>query len=117
MKICPICGSKMQANVNFCTTCGTDIRNVPVNGTHNTNQIVKVQKEVVQSQNQSTQPIQQKQNTQPSQSTMSQSQPATQSRTQYQQNTKKFVDQMSQQVQFSVKSFNANNLWQWFVNS
>lgn len=30
MKTCPNCGSKMDVDVNFCTNCGTDIRNVPV---------------------------------------------------------------------------------------
>ena len=113
----------MQANVNFCTTCGTDIRNVPVNGAQNTNQKVEVPNNVVQPSNQNakpTQPNQQIQNTQPiqqSQPTMDQPQQPTQSRSQYEQSTKRFVNQMSQQVTSSVKSFNANNLWQWFVNS
>ena len=28
MKKCPNCGSQMENDVNFCTVCGTDIRNV-----------------------------------------------------------------------------------------
>ena len=28
MKKCPNCGSEMEADVNFCTVCGTDLRNV-----------------------------------------------------------------------------------------
>lgn len=30
MKTWPNCGSKMEADVNFCTKCGIDIRNVQV---------------------------------------------------------------------------------------
>lgn len=30
MKTCPKCGAKMAADVNFCTSCGADIRNVEV---------------------------------------------------------------------------------------
>ncbi|MDF7639545.1 zinc ribbon domain-containing protein [Lactobacillus sp. ESL0791] len=30
MKKCPKCGSLMESSVNFCTNCGTDIRNVVV---------------------------------------------------------------------------------------
>ena len=28
VKKCPNCGSEMEADVNFCTVCGTDLRNV-----------------------------------------------------------------------------------------
>ncbi len=28
MKKCPNCGSEMEADVNFCTVCGTDLRNI-----------------------------------------------------------------------------------------
>ena len=28
MKTCPNCGSKMKVDINFCTFCGSDIRNV-----------------------------------------------------------------------------------------
>lgn len=30
MKICPNCGARMGADVNFCTNCGTDLRQVPL---------------------------------------------------------------------------------------
>ncbi|QFQ68103.1 MAG: zinc-ribbon domain-containing protein [Lactobacillus kefiranofaciens] len=30
MKTCPNCGSKMEPSVNFCTNCGADLRNVPL---------------------------------------------------------------------------------------
>lgn len=35
MKTCPNCGAKMEADVNFCTSCGTDIRNIPLDGAQN----------------------------------------------------------------------------------
>ena len=28
MKKCPNCGALMEADVNFCTKCGTDLRNI-----------------------------------------------------------------------------------------
>lgn len=31
VKTCPNCGAEMEADVNFCTECGNDIKNVPVN--------------------------------------------------------------------------------------
>ena len=30
MKKCPKCGAQMSSDTNFCTECGTDLRNVPV---------------------------------------------------------------------------------------
>ena len=39
MKTCPNCGSKMDVDVNFCTNCGTDIRNVPVDSTMNSQEV------------------------------------------------------------------------------
>lgn len=37
MKKCPNCGSLMEANVNFCTNCGADLRKVPVENSQPTN--------------------------------------------------------------------------------
>jgi len=35
VKTCPNCGAKMEPEVNFCTSCGTDIRNVPLDNMQN----------------------------------------------------------------------------------
>lgn len=42
MKTCPNCGSKMESNVNFCTNCGTDIRNVPLDSDKTVTQLTEV---------------------------------------------------------------------------
>lgn len=103
MKTCPNCGSKMSPDVNFCTNCGADIRNTPLDS------------EVQAQQTQATMPVQpQAQVTQPTV-------PATQTRrSQAAQMTQPTVAQqtMSQpQAQQSNISENAANMWQWFVNS
>lgn len=108
MKTCPNCGSKMDVDVNFCTNCGTDIRNVPVDSTMNS-QEVKPEPEV--------QPVMQTRREQKS---------ANQSETNNSvQNNSVQPDQPAQQTSniqqpaFDSEAVKAHaaNMWQWFVTS
>lgn len=111
MKTCPNCGSKMDVDVNFCTNCGTDIRNVPVDSTMNS-QEVKPEPEV-----QPEQPVMQTRREQKS---------ANQSETNNSvQNNSVQPDQPAQQTSniqqpaFDSEAVKAHaaNMWQWFVTS
>ncbi|MGK4034932.1 zinc ribbon domain-containing protein [Lactobacillus crispatus] len=111
MKTCPNCGSKMDVDVNFCTNCGTDIRNVPVDSTMSS-QEVKPEPEV-----QPEQPVMQTRREQKS---------ANQSETNNSvQNNSVQPDQPAQQTSniqqpaFDSEAVKAHaaNMWQWFVTS
>lgn len=111
MKTCPNCGSKMDVDVNFCTNCGTDIRNVPVDSTMNS-QEVKPEPEV-----QPEQPVMQTRREQKS---------ANRSETNNSvQNNSVQPDQPAQQTSniqqpaFDSEAVKAHaaNMWQWFVTS
>ena len=111
MKTCPNCGSKMDVDVNFCTNCGTDIRNVPVDSTMNS-QEAKPEPEV-----QPEQPVMQTRREQKS---------ANRSETNNSvQNNSVQPDQPAQQTSniqqpaFDSEAVKAHaaNMWQWFVTS
>lgn len=89
MKTCPNCGAKMEADVNFCTSCGTDIRNVPLDSVQN------VEPESVVSD------------------------PSELERRTYRaaQNAESQASQALGKVNEAVKNFDKENLWKWFVTS
>lgn len=125
MKTCPNCGSKMDQDVNFCTNCGTDLRNVPLDS------------EVEKAQSVSTQdaPQQNDQQTVSTDGNVGHNQSSSTNdtginpNTQNTQNTQKSADsnsnsnqqplgaQMRQHITQNVQNFDAHNMWQWFVNS
>ncbi|WP_251717068.1 zinc ribbon domain-containing protein [Lactobacillus agrestimuris] len=94
MKTCPKCGAKMEADVNFCTECGTDIRNVPVEEVEITQTVTRSEESVAQTNAP-------KRSEQATEKIDSQSQ----------------VAGLGQDFAQSMKSFDVNNMWQWFVNS
>lgn len=108
MKTCPNCGSKMDVDVNFCTNCGTDIRNVPVDSTMNS-QEVKPEPEV--------QPVMQTRREQKSANRSEINNSV--------QNNSVQPDQPAQQTSniqqpaFDSEAVKAHaaNMWQWFVTS
>ena len=89
MKTCPNCGAKMEADVNFCTSCGTDIRNVPLDSVQN------VEPESVVSD------------------------PSELERRTYRaaQNAESQASQALGKVSEAVKNFDKESLWKWFVTS
>lgn len=104
MKTCPNCGSKMDVDVNFCTNCGTDIRNVPVDSV---------------AQPQEVKPEPTTQSEQSVMETRSQQHSANQ-----QEQSNNVAQPMQQPVQRQQSSFDseavkahAANMWQWFVTS
>lgn len=104
MKTCPNCGAKMGADVNFCTNCGADIRNVPLDKAGN--------------EAQATQPVAPEQPKVKS----SVSEPKPTRRSQHAQVNNQPVDsvQSSNQnanVQSAAVSEKVTNMWQWFVDS
>lgn len=126
MKTCPNCGSKMEADVNFCTVCGTNIKNVPLDGQQAQPQVEQpvqpTQAEPTQSQqpaqqqvpptmdqNQSAQNVQQPtQSQQPQQSTQPQQQSS---------QTAQAASDAFAKVSSAVKNFDKESLWKWFVTS
>lgn len=117
MKTCPNCGGKMEASVNFCTSCGTDLRNVPLDDEKKAEAATP------------TQPTQQTEVVQPTASVNS-SQPtqaAMPRRTQYvhQDNAQnsntvppKFdTSKVTSQISGAVKNFDAQGFWQWLLGS
>ncbi|MGQ5709161.1 DUF6574 domain-containing protein [Lactobacillus sp. PSON] len=125
MKTCPNCGSKMEADVNFCTVCGTNIKDVPLDGTQPVEQLApqapvnpQPQPQQIQSQ---VQPSQQPQSTDSNtiQSEQAASQPQSsqpQSNQQPQQINDTF-SKVSSQITTAVKNFDKESLWKWFVTS
>lgn len=108
MKTCPNCGSKMDVDVNFCTNCGTDIRNVPVDSTMNS-QEVKPEPEV--------QPVMQ---TRREQHSANQSDNSSSAQNNVTQQTKSAQQTSNtQQPAFDSEAVKAHaaNMWQWFVTS
>lgn len=108
MKTCPNCGSKMGSNVNFCTNCGADIRNVPLDSE-------------VQATAPAAQPTQPAPDTEP---TMEQvttpsrnSQRMTNNVNPQPQPQPQQQVQPQQSVDTAAIKANAANMWQWFVNS
>lgn len=94
MKICPNCGAKMESDVNFCTHCGTDLRNVP------TEKIApKVQK------NHPAHIIAKIGPTQADQNDYKQT------------NTQNSQPKVGQEFTQAIQNFDARDMWQWFVNS
>lgn len=111
MKTCPNCGSKMDVDVNFCTNCGTDIRNVPVDSTMNS-QEVKTEPEV-----QPEQPVMQ---TRREQHSANQSDNSSSAQNNVTQQTKSAQQTSNiQQPAFDSEAVKAHaaNMWQWFVTS
>lgn len=102
MKICPKCGSKMDADVNFCTTCGTDIRNVPV---VSENTEVKSDDQEDQVKSQSTQPAQRVNNSQDTTNNAASAQSQSSGST------------AGTRISEAVQNFDAHSMWNWFVNS
>lgn len=156
MKTCPNCGSKMDPSVNFCTNCGSDLRNVPTDeekaqATQMTQTMPEqpVQPTADQTASRATRTRESQRSTQPSQSTMADTQ-ATQNTYNATQPTnfnnqqynggQNFNDQnqyangqnFNNQNQYgqgqpgmttgqrftqAVQTFDAHNMWLWFVNS
>lgn len=100
MKICPNCGSKMESDVNFCTSCGADLRNVPT-----ASSVTQAPTSVTTEQ----------QPTQPTQPQSVENQTRTQGNAGSQFNAA--TSQVKDQINSAVKNFDANSLWRWFVNS
>lgn len=101
MKICPNCGAQVEKDYKFCTKCGHkfDPAQQPVGSRTNAAQPTRSQMyNSTQSQPQSAQ----------------QPQMQTQIPVQPQQQTQ---NQFTSQISNAVQNFDANNLWQWFVNS
>lgn len=88
MKKCPNCGSEMESDVNFCTVCGTDIRNIPVESNQTSSE--------VEDKKVDTQKIIKDEPKQPNES-----QP----------------NQTISRVTEAVKNFDKDSLWNWFVTS
>ncbi len=88
MKKCPNCGSEMESDVNFCTVCGTDIRNIPVESNQTSSE--------VKGEKVDTQKIVKDEPKQPNES-----QP----------------NQTVSRVTEAVKNFDKDSLWNWFVTS
>lgn len=98
MKTCPNCGSKMDPSVNFCTNCGADIRNVPLDSKSS---------EVKAQASDPTQEVQVEQNTVPSRRSQK-----------VDENTQNDNDSsISSRFSKAVHEFDARNMWNWFVNS
>lgn len=118
MKTCPNCGSKMDVDVNFCTNCGADIRNVPEDAVAQPQEEPKAEQPVQQTRreqrvaNQQVNSSEQQAPTQPVQPTQQQTQPA-------QQPVQQNANTRSQQSAFDSEAVKAHaaNMWQWFVSS
>jgi hypothetical protein len=107
MKICPNCGAQMGATVNFCTNCGTDLRQVPV----------------AQKPEPATTRSEMRHQTEAKAQTEAKPQ-ATAEQAAPQQNAQ--AEQPAQQAapagnpsgfQQAINNFDAHNMWSWFVNS
>lgn len=95
VKTCPNCGAEMEADVNFCTECGNDIKNVPVNPVSSNSQ-----------------PVMQTQNGNQNQYNQTQNYQAP-----IQPQTRSSQNQTFSRVSEVVKNFDKENLWKWFVTS
>lgn len=101
MKTCPNCGAKMKADVNFCTNCGTDLRNVPVDSE--------------EQQPASSQREQQRTNPQDSNAPgQNNNYGSPNNRQQY---TTQQRETTGQRFTQAIQNFDAHNMWEWFVNS
>ena len=100
MKICPNCGAQMGVEVNFCTNCGTDLRNVPVTDNQGTNPTSTMSRSEM------------RRSAQDSQSVQSASEQAGQQQSAPNQNV-----QAQNGFQQAINNFDAHNMWAWFVNS
>ncbi|MDD6420582.1 MAG: zinc ribbon domain-containing protein [Lactobacillus delbrueckii] len=117
MKICPNCGSSMDEETNFCTKCGTDLRNVATS----------VQRsEVAPEANVAVQQAPVQESAAPTQAAENvQERPATTRAEAKQQSitasqlTNVAANQLSNAANYAKENFNfdAANMWQWFVNS
>lgn len=114
MKTCPNCGSKMDPNVNFCTNCGSDMRNVPLDEQHTQpNAPQATQPQITQPQVQETVPTEPVQQTQAAQSTM----PSRQEMKNNQETVASQGNPNAGQTMAAASKFDAHNMWQWFVES
>ncbi len=112
MKTCPNCGSKMDPSVNFCTNCGSDLRNVPTDeekaqATQMTQATVPVQSTRAAQPNTPSRKEVREQYTQASQESQAQS-------TMPQARVANAANTANTQA---APKFDASNMWQWFVNS
>ncbi|MCT7790118.1 MAG: zinc ribbon domain-containing protein [Lactobacillus crispatus] len=103
MKICPNCGSKLEAEVNFCTVCGTDVRNVAVIDSNKQVEVTEDEKVKPQEPIASTQT----QNVQPENASSSVTS----------NDIKESATKLTQQIAGAAKSFDANSMWKWFTTS
>lgn len=113
MKICPNCGSKMGAEVNFCTNCGADIRNVALD-----NQQAQPQQPVqqaVQNMQQPQQPV--NQNPVDPQQNAQYSNVTNPTQGQAESTINETLRRSAMKASEAVKNFDRENLWNWFVNS
>lgn len=111
MKTCPNCGSKMDVDVNFCTNCGTDIRNVPVDSTMNSQEVkpepeVQPEQPVMQTRREQKSANRSETNNSVQNNSVQPAQPAQQTSN-------------IQQPAFDSEAVKAHaaNMWQWFVTS
>lgn len=99
MKTCPNCGAKMGANVNFCTNCGTSLKNVPLDPP-------KFEKPA--------QPVQPPKPSQPA----DQTEPAQTKQTQSAQpQPSRVAREQAPRPQADQTKIAAANYWQWLVHS
>lgn len=112
MKTCPNCGSKMDADVNFCTTCGTDIRNVPLDAPEMNTNAKPVQNMEQPMQPQPTQNFQQPVQPQMQQPIQNQNIQQANVSSQPSQANQTFA-QMGQ----AIKNFDRKSLWNWYTTS
>lgn len=102
MKTCPNCGSKMDQDVNFCTNCGTDLRNVPLDS-----EAEKV--EISQTTSESPESVQPERQ---GKEVKGENSKTTKEQINSDQTTRQTVTQEP-----SMFKVHATNMWQWFVNS
>lgn len=98
MKTCPNCGAKMEADVNFCTSCGTDIRNVSVDSVQNTN--MESSNNMGNEESVVSEPVQAEQRVYRTAHT-----------------AENQASQAFGKVSEAVKNFDKESLWKWFVTS
>lgn len=104
MKTCPNCGAPMGADVNFCTNCGADIRNVPLDSE-------------VQSNEANVNSVSKSNDTMEQVTTPTREQHRVATNMDGNQQAQQTQSQRSQSMDTTVIKAKAVNMWQWFVNS
>lgn len=121
MKTCPNCGSKMEPSVNFCTNCGADLRNVPLDSEEHSVQASEPKMTRVGNRKETSEPKDSSNNNREGRATVnSRSVQSTQENTSSQQSNyqqPRPQSQVGRQFTQAVQNFDAHNMWQWFVNS